>query len=1152
MRERVLKAIYKKIDENPEDERLQRQVTLLNKASICTIDSFCLDVVRNNFFEIDISQNFRIADTTEIEILQQDVLEELFEEKYESKDENFAKLINTYTGYRDDTPLKELILTIYKYIQSNPYPEKWLDEKIEMFNFNLEECKDFSQTNWGKILLKQIKEVVDDGIIQLKPEVQKLSECDDLKKSYEFLRGNLNQLELLQANLDTWDKAYTIYATMDFGKWTMDRNVKLDEKVNAQKVREKVISTLKSSAEKVLIMDSNEAYQDIINMYDILKKLEGLILDFSQIFAKRKKEKNMVDFSDVEHFALKILLDENGNPTEIAKKYQSKFDEIAIDEYQDSNLVQEYILTSVSKGNNIFMVGDVKQSIYKFRQARPELFLNKYEKYKLKGNDLSNGQKIQLFKNFRSRSNILDVTNMIFENIMSKSLGDILYDETEFLNLGADYKNPETDLINYAGKTELNIIDLKDEEINVFKDSEEDDELPSGAERIEDVVLEARFVANKIKSFLNSGYMVFDKKTNEYRNVTYKDIVVLLRATSVTAPIYENEIAKLSFPVFSDVSSEYLESLEIQTIMSVLKVVDNPMQDIPLVTVLRSTIGGFSDNDLVEIRLKNKNQPFYKSLKEYDGDDKLKTKINIFLENVKRWQSQEKYMALDELIWQIYLDTGFYNYVTLLPNGALRQANLKMLFERAKQYESASFKGLFNFISFIDKLHTSSGDLSSAKLIGENENVIRIMSIHKSKGLEFPVVFLCGTGKQFNMQDLNKNILLHQDIGIGPKYINTERSIEYNTLAKEAIKIQSKVEALSEEMRVLYVALTRAKEKLIITGISKDVEKSFNEKQDLIEIYKIEGKSKINESVLKKYKTYLDWITLVYLADKEKAKEYIDIEIHKKKDLLKQFEKKSDKSEEKDIFKELDSRAKNVKKEDLEEFKKQIFWVYGYIDSIATPTKTSVTKIKELENEDDAIVSLEELSNKQEFKQEIAKPKFLNEEQKISSAQKGTLMHLCFQRLDESKNYTMEQIKEFVQNLVNRNIITKQESDAINITKLYEYTKSNLWQELKNAKEVHKEQPFYVNLKSQDVYGNSSNDNILVQGIIDLYYINSKGEIILVDYKTDRINNGEEQKLIEKYSKQLEIYQKALEQSLQKNVSRKYIYSVTLGKEIMI
>ena len=403
-----------------------------------------------------------------------------------------------------------MILTIYKYIQSNPYPEKWLDEKIEMFNFNLEECKDFSQTSWGKILLKQIKEVVDDGIIQLKPEVQKLSECDDLKKSYEFLRGNLNQLELLQANLDTWDKAYTIYATMDFGKWTMDRNVKLDEKVNAQKVREKVISTLKSSAEKVLIMDSNEAYQDIINMYDILKKLEGLILDFSQIFAKRKKEKNMVDFSDVEHFALKILLDENGNPTEIAKKYQSKFDEIAIDEYQDSNLVQEYILTSISKGNNIFMVGDVKQSIYKFRQARPDLFLSKYKTYKLKQDKTENDDlKIQLFKNFRSRSNVLDITNLVFEDIMSKDLGDVDYTEEEYLNYGANYPEPDEKYEHYAGIAELDIIDLKEtEEKDIYKDSEDGQDEPKSdnieeEEQIENVVLEARFTAHRIKEILD-------------------------------------------------------------------------------------------------------------------------------------------------------------------------------------------------------------------------------------------------------------------------------------------------------------------------------------------------------------------------------------------------------------------------------------------------------------------------------------------------------------------------------------------------------------------------------------------------------------------------------------------------------------------------
>ena len=558
-------------------------------------------------------------------------------EKY-TKQINGYDLINTYTTYRDDEPLKELLLNIYKYIQSSPFPEDWLNEKVEMFNLKDKLNNDFSETVWGKILLDSLKENISNYIISLKKTERDLNRFEELEKFRLVINEDIINLEYVKENLNSWNSAYEKANQIEWPKWPTDKKVTLELKDIAKSTRDGIKKSYNKEVSKILLYDSAEANENIYNMYGILKAIENLIIEFSKKFAERKKEKNIVDFNDIEHFALKILLkNENGKiiETDIAKKYKEKFVEIAIDEYQDSNLVQEYILTSVSKGNNIFMVGDVKQSIYKFRQARPELFLNKYEKYKLKGNDLSNGQKIQLFKNFRSRSNILDVTNMIFENIMSKSLGDILYDETEFLNLGADYKNPETDLINYAGKTELNIIDLKDEEINVFKDSEEDDELPSGAERIEDVVLEARFVANKIKSFLNSGYMVFDKKTKEYRNVTYKDIVVLLRATSVTAPIYENEIAKLSFPVFSDVSSEYLESLEIQTIMSVLKVVDNPMQDIPLVTVLRSTIGGFSDNDLVEIRLKNKNQPFYKSLKEYDGDDKLKTKINIFLKNTK-------------------------------------------------------------------------------------------------------------------------------------------------------------------------------------------------------------------------------------------------------------------------------------------------------------------------------------------------------------------------------------------------------------------------------------------------------------------------------------------------------------------------------------
>ena len=1157
MRERILEAIYKKMEELPDNKDLQRQLILINKASICTIDSFCLDVIRNNFFEIDVSANFRVADTTEIELLKQEVIDDIFESKYVNNDKDFLKLINTYTTYIDDDPLKELILKIYGYIQSSPFPEVWLKEHIEAFN--IKKTDNFADTIWGKILLDDLKENLEDFVLRLKRVERNLMKDEELLKYKVVISQDIINLEYMIENINSWDKCNEIAGTKVFDTWPTDRKIQSELKDTAKSIRDSVKKKFNDITANVRAYNSLEAYENIYSMYDILKAIEAVILEFSEKFAAKKREKNIVDFNDIEHFALKILVKRNADgtisDTDVAKKYKSKFQEIAIDEYQDSNYVQEYILTSVSKGNNIFMVGDVKQSIYKFRQACPDLFLDKYSKYNLKDEGITSGQKIQLFKNFRSRSNILDVTNIIFENIMSNKLGDIDYNENEFLNLGADYKNPEESVKNYAGKTEIHVIDLKEPEINVFKGDDEEEEDSSNQERIEDVVLEARYVANNIKKLLESDYMVFDKKTKEYRNITYKDIVVLLRATSVSAPIYESEIAKLNFPVFSDVSSEYLESMEIQTIMSVLKIIDNPMQDIPLVTVLRSSIAGFTDNELVKIRLKNKKQAFYISLKEYDGDTELVQKIKNFISNLKRWQAEEKYMSLDELIWQIYIDTGFYNYVTLMPNGALRQANLKMLFERAKQYESASFKGLFNFINFIDKLHTSSGDLSSAKLIGENENVIRIMSIHKSKGLEFPVVYLCGTGKQFNMQDLNRSILLHQELGIGPKYINKERFIEYDTLAKDAIKIKTKVESLSEEMRVLYVALTRAKEKLIITGISKDWDKTYNEKQDLIDTYKGTMGKNINSSVLKKYKTYLDWITLVYLNNKDTIKDYIELNTYKKQDILKELSTDTAENNEIDIIKELNEKSKNVKKEDVEFLKKNMMWVYGYINSVAVPTKTSVTKVKQMANEvnDEEIISLEELdeNNNQNIEtREMAKPKFLNEEQELTGAEKGTLMHLCFQRLDHTRDYTRADIDNFVKDLVDRNIITELEENAINKFKLVEYTKSNLWHELKVAKKVYKEQPFYINLKSGEIYNDDSNENVLVQGIIDLYYINNNDEIILVDYKTDWVEEGEEQSLVNKYTKQLELYARALEKSLDQNVSKKYIYSVRLNKMI--
>ena len=946
MRERVLNAIYKKLDNDFENPNLQRQITLLNKASICTIDSFCLEVVRNNFYELEnISPNFRIADTTEIELLKQETIEEIFETKYEEQDKDFEKLINTYTSYRDDTPLKELVLKIYTYIQSSPFPEEWLKEKIEMFNLENNLDEDFSNTKWGKILLQELEEEVIDDIVTLKNVHETLIFDTELEKFEQVLRTDLDMLENLKNHLDNWDEAYQINQNFKFVDWPR-KKVDSEIKEEAKLIRDDIKTKLNKKRNKILVTNSKEAIQDIFDMYDILLKLQNLILDFGNEFSKKKREKNIVDFNDIEHFALNILLkkDEEGNiiPSQVAKTYQEKYLEIAIDEYQDSNLVQEYILNAISKQNNIFMVGDVKQSIYKFRQAMPELFLSKYKEYKLKDDrKIDEDLKIQLFKNFRSRKNILDFTNMIFQNIMSENLGDIEYNEQEYLNLGADYKEINQDL-----KTEINIIDLKEENKNEDT-TEENEETQEQEERIEDIELEARFIANKIKKLIDEKYQVFDRKKNTYRNITYKDIVILLRSTKTTAPIYEQELLNLEIPVFSDASQEYLDTIEIQTVISLLKIIDNPIQDIPLVTVLRSNIGKFTDNDLVKIRLTDKYDNFYTCLQKskVNVDKELKDKIEQFLNNLEKWRKEQEYLALDELIWKIYSDTGYYNYVGLMPNGELRQANLRMLFERAKKYETASFKGLYNFIKFIEKLKLSSKDMSSAKVIGENDDVVRIMSIHKSKGLEFPVVFLASTGRQFNLMDLNDDILIHQDLGIGVKYIDYEKQVQYDTLTKLAIRNKILTETLSEEMRVLYVALTRAKEKLIITSLLKDANKEFDNIEKQVNRFE-KSNEKINYILLKKMKRYIDWILLVYKYEEKNIKNISTLNIYNKKELLKSF--KTIQKDKIDVIKELEKHEKDNKQ--IENIKNIINYQYKYLLSTVMPTKTSVTKIKEMEN----------------------------------------------------------------------------------------------------------------------------------------------------------------------------------------------------------
>ncbi len=669
-------------------------------------------------------------------------------------------------------------------------------------------------------------------------------------------------------------------------------------------------------------------------------------------------------------------------------------------------------------------------------------------------------------------------------------------------------------------------------------------------EVFEDIEIEAKFVANRIKYLIDSKFQIYDNKNKEFRKIEPKDIVILLRSTKNKASIYEKEIQNQNINVYSDTSTEYLETYEIRVIMDLLKIIDNPYQDLPLVHVMRSPIGMFTDDDLLEIRLADKTDDFYTAMlkSKISVQKNLKFKIDTFLRKVENWRELNNRLGLDELIWTIYEDTGFLNYVALMPNGEFRVANLKILFERAKQYETASFKGLFNFILFMEKVKTGNGDLGAAKLISENENVVRIMSIHKSKGLEFPVVFLSGTGSSFNMMDLNQDILLHQNLGIGAKYIDYDMQIKYDTISKLALREKLLEENISEEMRVLYVALTRAKEKLIITGIKNEFEEANAKMQELVDIYKKEN-GKINPILLKKYKKYIDWILLVYLYNKQNANEIMKINIVKKDEVLKDNNKEE--KEEINVFEILEEKSKSITEEELQDLKKKLEFNYQFKELNLIPSKDSVTNIANLVTGNKSENMQKKLQVTKQKKQ-YDLPKLENIEEEITPAKRGTILHLCMKKLDFSKDYDLELVKQLIKDLRANSIITEKEAESINPYDIYKFTKSNIFKDLRQAKEYHKEEPFYINIPANEVMNVSFRENILVQGIIDLYFIDKDDKLILLDYKTDFAKPGDEEILIERHKPQLMLYKQALENGLNRKVDKVVIYSTSLAKEIII
>ncbi|MCB2310512.1 helicase-exonuclease AddAB subunit AddA [Clostridium tagluense] len=1237
MRERIAQAISKELHKNPKSKLLQRQLTLLNKSSITTIHSFCLEVIRNNFHIVDLDPNFRIADTTEAVLLKQEALEELFEERYVSivedqmdqakegnqewengleensssklvqapsfeQENSFLNLVESYSNNKEDLGLQAIVLSLYNFAMSSTDPAKWLLDAAE--DFNIKEGYSLSDTPWAAVLIEDIK-IELQGIEKVMIKALKIIEGNEAIALYfEVFKGDLEIIsDLLSASKNSFNNLAGTIENLSFQKLPSIKACKDKEKQKAvQDIRNKVKKQLQELGQQVMNANSETALEDIKKLYPQMMALSQLVIDLEEKYTQKKKERSIIDFNDFEHFCLYILMQRNEKgevvlgldgkpePSSVALQLRNKYEEILIDEYQDSNMVQETLLNIISREKigapNVFMVGDVKQSIYRFRQARPELFLGKYSSYeKVEG---AKTRKITLYKNFRSREPVINAVNYIFKGIMCKNIGDLDYTDEEALNLGAFFEElKEPGVVGGAVELHLiekDVIDISEENTEVedenqSKDSEDQDASKSSEEETPtNIQLEARIVAKRIKELmLHDGckaFKIYDKNIKAYRNVDYKDIVILLRATSNWAPSFLEELKLEGIPVYADTGTGYFNTIEIQIIMSLLQIIDNPRQDIPMLSVLRSPIGGFTSEELVDMRIGQREISFYEAMvnfsdaKETEQNESIAQKLNKFLKKLNHFREICKYMPIDEFIWYLYTDTGYYGYIGAMPGGVQRQANLRVLFQRARQYAETSYKGLFNFINFINKLKISSGDMGSAKTLGENENVVRIMSIHKSKGLEFPVVFLSGTGKNFNLMDINKSILFHHDLGYGPDFVDPLRRISYPTVLKQALRKKIKIESLSEEMRVLYVAFTRAKEKLIITGSIKNIEKNIGRMSFSLE----ENTEKLGEYEILKAKSYLDWIvpSVIRHADGKMLRKLIGIEddnvnllehparfrvrLWNRDDIVKIQDAQEEtlvSTQEKLIM----LQEKITDEKNMAEIEKRLGFIYKYEMSTKMPTVLTVTELKRKVN----VELAEGTSENMYVPKLISKPRFLEELKGLTPAEKGTAMHAVVQRLDLNKVSTTSEIEAQIRIYIEKLLLSKEEGKAVRAAKLVKLFKTELGARMVKAYGLDllkREVPFHMEINSTDIYKNLPTDiygeeKIILQGIIDCYF-EENGEIILVDYKTDSVKNGDTDELIEKYKPQLDYYARALKATLGKTVKESYLYLFSIDEALRV
>lgn len=1164
MRHRMAEALEKEIAKDPRNQHLRRQLSLVNKAQISTLHSFCLAIVRQYAYLIEIDPGFRIANEGESALLRDDVLAEVLEEAYDSEDEEKVnavyRLVDSFTSDRDDQAIETLIDKLYETSRVHPEPTKWLRSLPKQYD--LPEHVTIDDLDFIEPLKNSIKFSLEEAREHIE-EVRQLA----LKPDGPYAYGETAELDF--ALIDeairimehsTWQEAYQFFNSL---KWSTLARMKKDScdpvlQERAKKKRDqakKIVSQMKDS---FFLRKPERLLQEIRLMAPIIETLVELTEAYSKKFKEAKLQRGLVDFSDLEHYALDILtVKEDGklHPSPVALDFKQKFKEVLVDEYQDTNMLQETILQLVKSGSemdgNLFMVGDVKQSIYRFRLAEPMLFLNKYLHFE--EDPVSNGLKIDLNANFRSRQEVLHGTNFVFEQIMGETVGEIVYDEKAGLKPGAPYDSVEVPI-------ELAIIyEEQDEDVDEIDEEAEMDFIIE--EEIKKSQQEARFIIKRIRELMDGGATVYDTKQKDpakrIRPMQYSDIVILMRSMTWSNDLVE-EFKAAGIPLFAESSKGYFEALEVMVMLNVLKVVDNPYQDIPLASVLRAPFIGCTENELAKIRLVNRKVPFYDAVKQFVEKEQTgiqsetSEKLQRFLQQLNTWRNLARRGSLSDLIWRIYLDTNYYEMVGAMANGKQRQANLRTLHDRALMYEKTSFRGLFRFLRFIDRMRSRGDDLGVAKSIGEKDDVVRLVTIHSSKGLEYPVVFVAGLGRSFNQMDFSNSYLFDQQFGLAVKAIDPDDRIMYTSLPFLAMKEKKILEMKAEEMRILYVAMTRAKERLILVGSVKDWEKV---RSKWCEVQQLPTDVMLPEYLRARAKNYLDWIgpvvarhtCFVPFSDED----YRPIE-HPSKwritPISNTFFMNAITSEQQRD--EIDKAEEKVDGKVYNELKKRFTTSYPYKNSIMKKSKTSVSEIKRIESlqreEEEETYTIQSKAFSA-----MKRPMFL-QEKGLSATEIGTVIHTVMQHIPQQGFNNVDEVQAYLQSLVNRKLLTSEELQVVEHEKVLQFFNSNIGQRFSRAVQLHREIPFTLSIEDEE------GDSQIVQGILDCLFQDEQGHWVLLDYKTDKILPSFKDEpfltneMNKRYGVQLRIYSEAIESILQVTVDEKVLYLYNAQKEIYL